>query len=190
MKYSISPREGTSVDQLFDRFERMFRSWVNGAATEAESLFRSSRPRGSSGDPDLDEAMAELDDFLDLGRTETEAREASRESREAARERREREDRARASRPGDGRFGAGAYGQRPSGPPERLVRAYRTLGLAYGSPFPEVKAAYKRLLMQNHPDRNSATPEQLKRSTEISAQINSAYSLIETWTTTGKVDEN
>ncbi len=182
LKYSNNPKEATSVDQIFDRFERMFRSWVNGAASEVENLFGSPRPRGPTGDSDLDEAMAELDDFLDKGRTETEAR-------EAARERRERAERARPDYSHSGGYAAGAYG-RPSGPPERLVRAYRVLGLAYGAPFPEVKAAYKRLLMQNHPDRNSATPEQLKRSTEISAQINSAYSAIETWTTTGKVDEN
>ena len=56
-------------------------------------------------------------------------------------------------------------------------------------PFPEVKAAYKRLLMQNHPDRNSATPEQLKRSTEISAQMNAAFHRIETWNATGKIDD-
>ena len=40
--------------------------------------------------------------------------------------------------------------------------------------------------MKNHPDRNSATPEQLKRSTEISAQLNAAYQRIETWNSTGK----
>jgi len=166
------------VDQIFDRFERMFRSWVSGAADEVENLFGSSRSRGSTGDPDLDEAMAELDEFLDRGKTETEAR-------ERARERREQEAYNRRG----GSYG-GSAGSRTSGPPPQVVQAYRTLGLAYGAPFAEVKTAYKRLLMQNHPDRNSATPEQLKRSTEISAQINAAYSILETWTTTGTVNEN
>jgi DnaJ-domain-containing protein 1 len=119
--------------------------------------------------------MAELDDFLDKGRTETEARQRADERAE---------ERRRASQ------GAGPYASRSSGPPAAIVQAYRILGLAYGTPFPEVKATYKRLLMQNHPDRNSATPEQLKRSTEISAQLNAAYQRIETWTTTGKLDEN
>jgi len=126
--------------------------------------------------------MDELDDFLDRGRTETEARERERQ-------RREREEAAR--RAAGGRSGAG-YSQasgRPSGPPQELVQAYRILGLAYGTPFPEVKAAYKRLLMQNHPDRNSATPEKRKRATEISAQINAAYHRIEPWTTKGKLDD-
>lgn len=140
---------------------------------QAEELFGRPGARRSSGDSDLDAAMDELDDYLDTGRTETEARE-----RERAR--REREDAARR---------ASAY-SKPSGPPPALVQAYRSLGLAYGTAFPEVKAAYKRLLMQNHPDRNSATPEQLKRSTEISAQLNAAYQRIETWHTTGKLDDS
>jgi hypothetical protein len=174
------------VDQLFDRFERMFKSWVAGAAESAEDLLGSGRgfqgpgggPRRSSGDPDLDAAMDELDDFLDMGRTETEARE-----RERARREREEAARRRAGSP----YSGGRAG-RP-GPPEALIKAYRTLGLSYGVPFPEVKAAYKRLLMQNHPDRNSATPEQLKRSTEISAMINEAYNKIETWNSKGRLDD-
>jgi hypothetical protein len=166
------------VDQIFDRFERLFRSWVSN---DAESLYGSgsgSRATRSSGDPDFDSAMDELDDFLDRGRTETEAREKDR----LRREREEAARRASSSRPASSTSGA-------SGPPQALLQAYRTLGLAYGTPFPEVKSAYKRLLMQNHPDRNSATPEQLKRSTEISVQINAAYHRIETWRTKGKLDD-
>jgi DnaJ-domain-containing protein 1 len=182
------------VDQIFDRFERMFRSWANGTAAEVESLFgapgasrRPSGPGRTTGDPDLDEAMAELDDFLDMGRTETEARQrASERASERTEERRAREDAARSR----GSYGGASDSRFSGGPPAAIVQAYRMLGLAYGTPFPQVKAAYKRLLMQNHPDRNSATPEQLKRSTEISAQINAAYQRIETWTTTGKLDEN
>ncbi len=168
------------VDQIFDRFERMFKSWVSSATDEVGDLFGGAGARNSrsSGDPDLDAAMAELDDYLDMGRSETEARERDRA-------RREREDATRRA------SGSGSY--RPagaSGPPSALIQAYRTLGLAYGTPFPEVKAAYKRLLMQNHPDRNSATPEQLKRSTEISAILNAAYQRIETWNSTGKLDDS
>lgn len=179
------------MDQLFDRFERLFRSWVQ---EDSDRSFGGAAPAGrfrASGDPDFDSAMEELDDFLDQGRTETEARERERE-------RREREEAAR--RAASARSGYSQYSGRPSGqaagpsgqasgPPQALVQAYRTLGLAYGAPFSEVKSAYKRLLMQNHPDRNSATPEQMKRSTEISAQINGAYHRIETWNATGKLDD-
>lgn len=176
------------MDQIFDRFEQLFKSWVSGSSLGgidelfegASKSFRSFASGRGTGDPDLDAAMDELDDFLDMGRTETEARE-----RQRAREERERTERARS---GTG-YGAGGFGARPGGPPQELVQAYRTLGLAYGTPFPEVKAAYKRLLMLNHPDRNSATPEQLKRSTEISAQLNAAYHRIELWNTKGKLDD-
>lgn len=162
------------MDQIFDRFERLFKSWI---ADEAETIAK--RPsRVGSGDSDFDAAMSELDDFLDRGRTETEARERQEAAEKA---RREREKAYRST--------SGGTGAQPgySGPPREIVQAYRSLGLAYGAPFPTVKAQYKKLLMQNHPDRNSATPEQLKRSTEISAQINGAYQRIETWTTTGRV---
>lgn len=172
------------MDQIFDRFERLFKSWVAGTAEDVGE--RSNR---SSGDPDFQAAMDELDDFLNSDRTATQER----ERREAAdRARREREDAARRrSGPfaGGGAFG-GAGGQRATGPHPKLVAAYRTLGLAYGVPFAQVKSAYKKLLMRNHPDRNSATPEQLKRSTEISAQINAAYQRIETWVTSGVVTED
>ncbi|MGA2547557.1 MAG: J domain-containing protein [Rectinemataceae bacterium] len=157
------------MDQIFDRFERLFKSWVSGSADGGTQS-----PR-YSGNSDFDAAMDELDDYLDAGRTETEARERDRA-------RREREEAARRA--------ATSSSARPHGPPAALVQAYRSLGLSYGVPFPEVKAAYKRLLMQNHPDRNSATPEQLKRSTEISVQLNAAYQRIETWNAKGTLDEN
>lgn len=171
------------MDQIFDRFERMFKSWVSGASDEVDEAFGEAGSRRSSGDPDLDAAMDELDDYLDAGRTATEARERDRKrrEREEAARRASGASSARSSRPG----AASA-----SGPPAALIQAYRSLGLAYGTPFPQVKAAYKRLLMQNHPDRNSATPEQLKRSTEISAQLNAAYQRIETWNSTGKLDDS
>ena len=125
--------------------------------------------------------MDELNDYLDAGRTATEARGAGSGA-----------PRARGGGPSGFRrlFRAFLRPGAASGPPVALLQAYRSLGLAYGTPYPQVKAAYKRLLMQNHPDRNSATPEQLKRSTEISAQLNAAYQRIETWNSTGKLDDS
>ncbi len=162
------------VDQIFDRFERLFKSWVAGTG---DSLGAGAGRR--SGDPDFDSAMDELDDFLGSSRTATEERE-----RREARERARREEYARSRSGSQSRPGPG------SGPNPKLAAAYRTLGLAYGVPFPQVKSAYKKLLMQNHPDRNSATPEQLRRSTEISVQINAAYQRIETWVATGVVPDD
>jgi hypothetical protein len=175
----VLAKEGT-VDQIFDRFERLFKSWVAGTA---ESSGENAERR--TGDPDFDAAMDELNDFLNTYRTATEERERQKARREAEdRARRERESRAQSS------SGSAAWAGRTAGQNPRLAAAYRTLGLDYGVPFAQVKSSYKKLLMKNHPDRNSASPEQLKRSTEISAQINAAYQRIETWATTGVVPED
>lgn len=160
------------MDQIFDRLERLFKSWVAQDSDDTHT-----ERKHSSGDSDFDDAMSELDDFLDKDR-------AAAEKRQQERERREREERARAEAEARNRArGGGGAG----GPPTIVVEAYKTLGLAYGAPMKDVKASYKRLLLRYHPDRNSATPEEQKRATEISARINSAYQTIETWTTTGSI---
>ena len=163
------------MDQIFDRFERLFKSWVSGSVDSTEELFGRTQARRPSGNSDYDDAMSELDDYLDTGRTETEARE-----REKA-----RRDREAASR----RASATSTG-RPSGPPAALVQAYRSLGLSHGVPFQYVPAAYRRLLMQTPPDRNSATPEPLTRSTELPLPLHAASHTIEPWTATGSLHEN
>jgi DnaJ-domain-containing protein 1 len=168
------------VDQIFERLERLVRAWTNlsgdGSASASSSGYgRSAR---GSGDPDLDAAMAELDDYLDTSKTDTERREAqeaaARVSAEAS-ARAEAERRARSS----GSARAGGYYDR--GTSAVIEDAYRYLGLAPYAPFPEVKNAYRKLLLKYHPDRNSSTPEALKRATETSTRINAAYQIIETF---------
>jgi curved DNA-binding protein CbpA len=44
-----------------------------------------------------------------------------------------------------------------------------------------VKIRYKELLKKHHPDRHTDSPENLQKATVISAKINTAYQLIETW---------
>lgn len=166
------------MDQIFDRLERLVKSWTTPDDEEPLAGRRSSA-RGS-GDPDLDAAMSELDDYLDKDREAAEARQKERERRERA-----AKAQAEAERAARGGYRQGMGASRPSGPPEEVVAAYRTLGLPFGATAPQVKAAYKKLLMQYHPDRNSDTPEKLRRATEISANINAAYQRIETWTATG-----
>lgn len=158
------------MDQIFDRLERLIKSWVTPDSDESPTRQRGG---GGYGDPDLDAAMDELDDFLDRDRGAAEARE---------RARREHETRARAS--------AEANRNSSAAPDRRLVEAYRTLGLAYGAPFAQVKVAYKKLLKEHHPDRHNASPADQKQATEISAKINAAYQLLEVWTSTGKIPEN
>lgn len=160
------------MDQIFDRFERLFKSWVAG---EAEELGKTFSGKKRTGDPDLDSAMDELDDFLDADREAAEARAKARAEREEA----ERRSREGAGRPPGGR----STGE------ERLAKAYQALGLPFGTPFDEVRAKYKKLLMKHHPDRHVGNAENQKKATETSAWINESYTVIETWTNTGRLPD-
>ena len=121
--------------------------------------------------------MAELDDYLDNSKTETERREA--QEAQKARSKAEAEKRARAA--GAGQSSSSGGWTYDKGTSAVIEDAYRYLGFVPYTPFAEVKTAYKKLLFKHHPDRNSSTPEALKRSTEISARINAAFQIIETY---------
>ena len=149
------------MDQIFERLERLVRAWTNLGGDGSARLSSS-----SYGDPDLDAAMAELDDFLDTSKTETEKRQA----------REEEEARSRAKRERERAYRDPSFEQR-----QAVEQAYRYLGFQPDAPFAEVKAAYKRLLFKHHPDRNSSSPAEAKRATETSAKINAAYQIIEAY---------
>jgi len=123
----------------------------------------------------MDAAMAELDDFLDTSKTESEKREAEARRAQAEKERRARE--AQARRPGASSAG-GTYADSTRAVVED---AYRYLGMKPYAPFPEVKAAYKKLLFKYHPDRNASTSDALKKATETSTRINAAFQIIEAY---------
>ena len=172
------------VDQIFDRLEKLVKAWAS-AGTSSPPPFDKAGQRRSYGDPDLDAAMAELDDFLDTSKTDTERREADEKRAQAERERRAREERARTEQSRRYRHSAsGGASSRNSGMDGTVAvveEAYRYLGLSPYAPFAEVKTAYKKLLFKYHPDRNAATADALKKATESSTRINAAYQIIETW---------
>ncbi len=163
------------MDQIFDRLGTLLKSFLAGDESRP-SAGRS----GASGDPDLDDAMDELDAFLKDDREEQ--------------ERLERRKRARAEEEAarSARGGAWSGGSKPSAGPrasDRLKGITRMLGLSFGAPLPDVKSAYKKLLKQHHPDRHSESPEAQRKATEYAARLNEAYDRIESWITTGKVPE-
>lgn len=165
------------MDQIFDRLERLVKAWVNTTVESTSSRVgggsRGSERRSFSGDSDLDAAMAELDDFLDTSKTETERKEE--EALRAAEEvRRRRDEQARKGN---------AYGASQQAPDTKKVveDAYRYLGCPAYAPFADVKTAYKKLLFKFHPDRNASTPDQLKSATETSSRINAAYQIVEAY---------
>lgn len=161
------------MDQLFERLETLFRSWVS-PDLEQDAYSSTRGGHGGTGDADLDAAMAELDDYLDKNKSDREAREASEARRRAQESARQRAYQA---------------SRRPGGPPPIIIEDYKVLGLPFASPMPEVKSAYKRLLKEHHPDRHTGDPARLKRATELSARINDAYRRIEVYATTGKLPE-
>ncbi|HEY9054110.1 MAG TPA: J domain-containing protein [Rectinemataceae bacterium] len=163
------------MDQIFERLERLVRAWTN---LGGDASPRSSR---SFGDPDLDAAMAELDDFLDTSKTETEKRQAREEEEARAQAKRDRERASPGGGYGSGDYAGGAYRDPSFEQRQAVEQAYRYLGLSPNAPFAEVKAAYKRLLFKHHPDRNSSSPAEAKRATETSAKINAAYQVIEAY---------
>ncbi|MDX9827184.1 MAG: J domain-containing protein [Spirochaetia bacterium] len=158
------------MDQIFERLERLVKAWVNSGSSAQAPRYRDSSFK-RYGDPDLDAAMAELDDYLDTSKTETERREAEAQRAQAQRERKAREEQSR-------RYGTQTGGEQTAAV---IEQAYRYLGLKPYTPFAEVKAAYKKLLFTYHPDRNSSSPEASKKATETSTRINAAFQIIEAY---------
>lgn len=75
------------------------------------------------------------------------------------------------------------YGVVRSAPPPRVadLDAYRTLGLDPGASDAEVKAAWRRLVRENHPDRlvaQGASDETVRRANGRVAAINAAFDRI------------
>lgn len=74
------------------------------------------------------------------------------------------------------------------GVPESLKQDFAELEVPLGA-SPEVcKAAYKKLLKIHHPDRHAGHPGNMKKATEKSARLNTAFDRIERWRQTGKVE--
>ena len=74
----------------------------------------------------------------------------------------------------------------PKEPPKRRVpdeiRAdFAELGLSPQASPEECKAVYKKLLKKHHPDRHAADSEALKKATEKTARVNTAYKRILEW---------
>ena len=56
---------------------------------------------------------------------------------------------------------------------------YANLELAVGASFPEIKAAYRRLLSEYHPDKHALDPNKAKTAEELSKGLNQAMDYFE-----------
>ncbi len=151
------------MDQIFDRLEKLVRAWMSSAVGK-DSGYAYSQHSETFADQDLADAWEELESYLDPSKTESERHADARRRRASSTHQ---------------SYGAQHHDEEVE---RRAVEdAYRFLGLEPYTPFPIVKIRYKELLKKHHPDRHTDSPGNLRTATEISAKINTAYQLIETW---------
>jgi DnaJ-domain-containing protein 1 len=73
------------------------------------------------------------------------------------------------------RVRAGVRGEPLSDPAADRKRWYRTLELQPGADLKEVRRAYRKMLLQYHPDRYANDPEKYKVATEVTRKLTEAY---------------
>jgi len=163
------------MDRFFDRLGDAIKTFLDD---EDDSLFGSKHSRQSSRDPDVAAAEAELDEFLNPGKT----RKAENSNRKGYAWSDPKEQKST--------FSESASQAVPPKTviPEILRADFAELGLAFGVSAEECKAAYKKLLKIHHPDRHAGHEGNMKKATEKSSRINAAYQRIERWRETGKTD--
>ena len=144
---------------IWDRLGNVIKSYLNDDDTlYKDNSGRSSRQKNAAGDPDLDAAFDELNDFLnkDKKTDEKEAPKADFSAKSA---------------------GSKAY----KAVPEALRPDFAELGVAFGASADECKEAYKKLLKIHHPDRHAGHEGNYKKATQKTARLNTAYDKIEQW---------
>jgi len=141
---------------IFERLGTVINSYMNDFGSQTNRGFYSNQGR-KSGDPDLDAAYDELNDFLS-GNTDN-----------------------RRSGSSDNNYFWKSQGDRQPEtlPPEEILADYKFLGLPHDADDETCKAQYKKLLKIHHPDRHAGHEANYKKATEMSAKINAAWDRIE-----------
>jgi DnaJ-domain-containing protein 1 len=70
---------------------------------------------------------------------------------------------------------AGVRGEPPRDPASDRKRWYKTLEIEPGADLKTVRRAYRKLLLQYHPDRHANDPEKYKAATEVTRKLTEAY---------------
>ena len=142
---------------FWNRLGNVIKSYLDD---EDAGLFGGTGRERASGDPDLDAAFEELNDFLGRNSAKSRADSGEKNANSAGGWNEDAETRA---------------------VPEELRPDFAELGLAFGASAGECKAAYKRLLKIHHPDRHARHADNFKKATDRTAKINAAYDRIEKW---------
>jgi DnaJ-domain-containing protein 1 len=136
------------MDKFFDRLGDLLQSLMGGGSARNGGY----DPR----DPDMREAIAELDAYLESGGFGT-GGSKRRTAREAGEE----------------------YRSKPKFADEALRQDYATLEVAFAAPLADVRKSYKRLLHKYHPDRFSGDAEKQALANEVTQRLNEAFARIE-----------
>lgn len=139
------------MENFFDRLGELFKGlFSEGDSGEAAGRRPRNGARAGVGDPDLEEAWKELDEYLRTGR-----------------------DAPRSS-------GARGHTRPRRAPNESLRADYANLEVPFGADIEEVKRSYKSLVLRYHPDRFAADPEKQRLALEITKKINQSFERIRT----------
>ena len=139
------------MDPLFERFERLLRSYIRFGAPSDEWFEQAQR------NTDYQEAWNELDDFLRNGSSADRTNGTGRTA------------------------GTSKASTAERLPPEELRKDYSLLGVAFGATFTEVRNAYRRLIRTHHPDLHASDSNRQREATHTSQQLNTAYQRIKAW---------
>jgi len=163
---------------ILDRLGSVINSYFNDFGDKTNRQFRS--PSGNSGDPDIDAAYEELNDYLNGKKAgEEKKRSEYRWSDDSAGTNAGASDSERgySSRASS----QSARGASSNMPPEELRGDFEKLGVSFGADGETCKAAYKKLMKIHHPDRHAGHEGNFKKATEKTARINAAWDRIEKW---------
>jgi len=137
---------------FWNRLESVISSYFNDADREISRLFR-------SGDPDLNAAYEELDEYLNKKDDGKKYDEYSWKDT----------------------GGTASASANVKLPPQELRADFECLGVPFGADAETCKAAYKKLLKIHHPDKHAGHEGNFKKATEKTAKINAAWDRIEKW---------
>ncbi len=69
----------------------------------------------------------------------------------------------------------------------QLRRWYTVLNLPYGAPASQVKATYRKLMREHHPDRHTQDPVREQQATAYSQELTVAYTGLMRWLERGQL---
>ncbi|MDR0497041.1 MAG: J domain-containing protein [Treponema sp.] len=143
---------------IWSRLGTVIKSYINDEDRNAFGRNSSRRHMETGrGDPDLDAAHEELDEFLS----------------------------GSASNRNNTGFGGNSEEkkaeERKKTVPEEIKRDFAELGLTPDATLEECKEAYKKLLKIHHPDRHVKHQGNMEKATEKSTRVNAAYERLVQW---------